>query len=223
MTKAIQESTVVQAVALLNGYGFDLKGNNAEELVSQWLNKYKAIWVRFAVIEALYQGRYKAVSVEQILSFWLRRGNPNFHYNGEFERLICSKLPQYMATVSESFVENSKENFSPLSLNNESTKVTQLENIFISSIRDQQNIMLATSVSYKPSKLALDNSQLLQTLHLGIKPENQAKQIDQPHIPYKANWSRCNNHQVPIHQFTPLADVSDFFVKLKAVAQQVLT
>ncbi len=82
------------AVSLLTHYSFDLGGYSASELVKRWENQYPSNWVHLAIIEALYQGRYKAVSVQQILNLWLRRNHPGYHFNMEFERLICNKLPE---------------------------------------------------------------------------------------------------------------------------------
>ena len=45
------------------------------------------------MIEALYQGRYKAISVEQILSIWRRRGKILSHFNREFEAIVTVPLP----------------------------------------------------------------------------------------------------------------------------------
>ncbi len=81
-------------VDLLIHYGFDLGGNPARQLIDRWQATYSAGWVRWAVIEALYQGRYKAVSVEQILQLWQRRQQPCYHFNYEFERLVCHKFPR---------------------------------------------------------------------------------------------------------------------------------
>lgn len=84
--------TADSAVALLLHYIFDLGGHNARELVERWLRLYPANWVRLAAVEALYQGRYKAVSVEQILGIWQRRGQIQPHFNCEFERLVCGNV-----------------------------------------------------------------------------------------------------------------------------------
>lgn len=81
------------AIALLIHYSFDLGGYGATELVQRWKQQFHPNWLHLAVIEALYQGRYKAVSVQQILSMWQRRGQPSFHFNMEFESLICNKFP----------------------------------------------------------------------------------------------------------------------------------
>lgn len=82
------------AAALLIHYSFDLGGYTAQQLIDHWLKDFSANWICSAVIESLYQGRYKAVSVEQILAFWRRRGEASYHFNHEFERLICGNLPQ---------------------------------------------------------------------------------------------------------------------------------
>ncbi|MDJ0617971.1 MAG: hypothetical protein QNJ63_14705 [Calothrix sp. MO_192.B10] len=81
------------AQALLIHYSFDLSGYSASELIARWQNQYPLSWLHLAIIEALYQGRYKAISVQQILALWLRRGQASFHFNVEFENLICSRFP----------------------------------------------------------------------------------------------------------------------------------
>ncbi|MEG4940156.1 hypothetical protein [Microcoleus sp. F4-D5] len=90
-----------QAAALLVHYGFDLGGKKAEKLAGEWLTKYPGYWLRLAVIEALYQGRYKAVSVGQLLSMWHRIGQPLYHFNREFERLVCNNFPQNLTLESD--------------------------------------------------------------------------------------------------------------------------
>ncbi len=77
MTEAIS----AQAGALLIHYSFDISRDTVEELLGEWLAIYPAYWLRLAVVEALYQGRYKTVSVEQILVLWQRRGQPLYHFN----------------------------------------------------------------------------------------------------------------------------------------------
>jgi len=98
------------AAALLIHYSFDLSGYSASELVNRWQTQYPVNWLHLAVIEALYQGRYKAFSVQQILTFWQRRGQAIFHFNMEFERLICSKFPESLTEVTSPFLSPNKEN-----------------------------------------------------------------------------------------------------------------
>ena len=101
-----------QVAALLVHYGFDLGGKKAEKLAGEWLTKYPSHWLRLAVIEALYQGRYKAVSVGQILSMWQRLSQPIYHFNGEFERLVCSNFPQDSTWESDVILSH-EQRFSP--------------------------------------------------------------------------------------------------------------
>ncbi|MBG0742160.1 MAG: hypothetical protein IV298_01505 [Cylindrospermopsis raciborskii KL1] len=84
------------AVNLLVHYGFDLNGHTAIDLVTYWGKEYPHDWLHIGIIEALYQGRYKAISVQQILTFWQRRGCVYYHFNAEFERMICNKFPQIL-------------------------------------------------------------------------------------------------------------------------------
>ena len=88
------------AKSLLIHYGFDLSGYSSSELIARWKNQYPLNWLHLAVIEALYQGRYKAISVQQILALWQRRGQANFHFNVEFESLICRWFPEKFTASS---------------------------------------------------------------------------------------------------------------------------
>lgn len=89
------------AADLLHHYSFELAGYPLMQQVEIWLEYYPATWLPLALIEALYQGRYKAISVEQILNLWERRQHPVYHFNHEFERLICGNLPQPVNGVPE--------------------------------------------------------------------------------------------------------------------------
>lgn len=75
------------AAALLQTY-CQLAQSEAEALVMSWSQGYPSEWVYPAVIEALYQGRYKPVSVEQLLRFWQRRGRSHLRFSSEFESLV---------------------------------------------------------------------------------------------------------------------------------------
>ena len=92
------------AAALMTRYSFDLGGYTIDRLMEAWLQDYPSHWVRSAAIEALYQGRYKAVSVDQILFSWYRRGQPYPHFNREFERLI-GQFPQDLVAEEASTSE----------------------------------------------------------------------------------------------------------------------
>ena len=111
MTQLVQNSTerspeaAVSAASLLHHYGFDLGGDTIAPLLSVWQAQYPDSWIRLATIEALYQGRYKAISVEQILALWQRRSQPVYHFNHEFERLVCDRLPHTPEPLNPSLQE----------------------------------------------------------------------------------------------------------------------
>ncbi len=79
-----------QATRLMEAYSFDLGGYQADTLTKFWQTQLElpASWIRSAVVEALYQGRYKAISVDQILRLWQRRGSPLCHYSHDFDRMV---------------------------------------------------------------------------------------------------------------------------------------
>lgn len=93
MPDPVREATAIVA-NLLTYYSFEPGELTPSELSDRWLSTYPVDWVRLALIEAVYQGRYKPFSVEQLLAFWQRRGQPLYHFNHEFERLVCSNFPQ---------------------------------------------------------------------------------------------------------------------------------
>lgn len=78
-------------IDLLRHYSFETE-RPLRLLVVTWMGVYPSSWVVKAIIEALYQGRYKVVSVEQILQIWQRRGQPIPHFNYEFERIVCDRI-----------------------------------------------------------------------------------------------------------------------------------
>ncbi|NJL45869.1 MAG: hypothetical protein HC922_09445 [Leptolyngbyaceae cyanobacterium SM2_3_12] len=76
---------------LLSDYSFDTEAYPAEAIIAGWLQQFEPIWINHAITEALYQGRYKLISVEQILQLWHRRGHPIRHFNREFESIILGQ------------------------------------------------------------------------------------------------------------------------------------
>jgi hypothetical protein len=76
---------------LLAEYSFDVESFQAEAVVADWLQYFEPAWVSQAITEALYQGRYKIVSVDHILQLWQRRGHPVRHFNREFESIVLGQ------------------------------------------------------------------------------------------------------------------------------------
>ncbi|MEH1921514.1 hypothetical protein [Nostoc sp.] len=110
MLTTLPDTSANLAIALLINYSFDLSGYSANELVERWQTQYPLNWLHLAVIEALYQGRYKAVSVQQILVFWQRRDQATYHFNMEFERMVCSKFPQSLTSPPTPALAPAKKN-----------------------------------------------------------------------------------------------------------------
>ena len=214
MPEPTTASTIAYAIALLRHYKFELRGYTAEELVNLWLRRYPTNWVRLGVIEALYQGRYKAVSVEQILSVWTRRGQVTYRFNREFERLISRKLPQNLTLPLEFQATDLIEeyNLQPLTPSTDDSMEgqTKLEAIADNpTATDKQDSPPITTAFEDVTEMSLQpNHQPPEVLSsFGASPT------------YDTDWSRCELKKQPIHQFTPPPDSSDFFLKLKAVVQ----
>lgn len=77
--------------ALLYYYRFDCGNLSIERVLQEWA-EFDPEWIRLAIVEAIYRGRYKASSVTDILKFWQRRGEPYYRFGREFERSICSNV-----------------------------------------------------------------------------------------------------------------------------------
>ncbi len=77
-----------ETIVLMKYYSFDLNGYHFQELIAKWTKIYPHNWLPLAVTEAIYQGRLKAVSVEQILNVWFKKGKIQQSFNYEFIRLI---------------------------------------------------------------------------------------------------------------------------------------
>lgn len=88
MRKNPAESTFT----LLSNYSFELTEVNVDELIFLWLSLYPSKWVVAAIVEAIYQGRYKVESVSRILNAWSVRGYPMHHFDYDFADVVCKKL-----------------------------------------------------------------------------------------------------------------------------------
>ena len=93
------DEVVLDVVALLEYYGFELNAESPATVVLGWQQLYPASWLRTAVIEALYRGRYKQVSVEEILRSWQKWNKIRQNFDAEFEQLICSKIQSELVVV----------------------------------------------------------------------------------------------------------------------------
>lgn len=154
-----QDLAVSKILSLMNSYSFDTNQRNTEELVQEWLTIYDVNWIYLATIEALYLGRYKAISIEQIIYGWLRRGQPTTHFGGDFERVICRKLPRHLSSVNS--LEVYSENGQPTP--------DQEENNHNSSVTDSSESLIDTQVTPFPFSKKESSSNLLKNNTEGIK------------------------------------------------------
>jgi hypothetical protein len=195
MTELTQDLSLAQAHSLIDSYAFDLEGSNAEQLLKSWLDIYHASWIRLATVEALYRGRYKGVSIEQILSVWSRLGSPNTHFTYEFERLICHKLPQHLSDLSSAESDRSSD----LPKNHELTILEYAQ-------ETTNEINLNLEPFQQPKSSSSDNIPMISAWG----------------FPCQTDWSEFAGRHKIIHQFIPLPDVSSFFHKLKTFGEEKL-
>ena len=211
MTELTQDLSLAQARSLINSYAFDLGRDDAEKLLKYWLDLYHASWIRLATIEALYLGRYKAISIEHILSVWLRIGTPNPHFTYEFERLICRKLPKHLNDLSDLTADEMKATvtFDRPELP-EAESATWVKPTRVKTPA-KQTFVIADKDIIKLEK-AFKNT--------NNSAENNISLISALGLSDKSNWSEFTGGSKRIHQFIPLPDVSSFFNKLKTFGEE---
>ncbi len=78
--------------ALIDEYGFDLEGKQADGVVATWLEEYEANWIIKAIVEAVFRSVYKVKTVDGILRQWQRQGKPMCNFKPEFERERLRKI-----------------------------------------------------------------------------------------------------------------------------------
>lgn len=208
------DTTADCTVALLLHYIFDLSGYSARELVERWLNHYPANWVRWAAIEALYQGRYKAVSVEQILGFWQRRGQALPRFNCEFERLVCGNIQPRIGRASDRAASPFPPALKPASHATISAQLPDLAKKFEPVTRQPKTLQ---TVDVKPKVIGAD-----KRLNLSNSSQQQQQKRDRQNSSWRRLSSALLSHtsQQPIQQFHPeQTKASDFYTKLKAISQ----
>lgn len=221
------------AAALLIHYSFDLSGYSASELVNRWQTQYPVNWLHLAVIEALYQGRYKAFSVQQILTFWQRRGQAIFHFNMEFERLICSKFPESLTSLTSPFISENKENTPKLpptanSLTDNSATAASVNNgykrnntLTVQVMSEEKSLLdyEETRSSTKDKNVLPSSTTEVSKYSLGHQRTYASSQTSS--LNQQALCLPAANHP-PIGQFTPEKSVSSelFTSKLKAIRSE---
>jgi hypothetical protein len=78
--------------ALIDEYGLDLEGKQADGVVAAWLEEYEANWIIKAIVEAVFRSVYKVKTVDGILRQWQRQGKPMCNFKPDFERERLRKI-----------------------------------------------------------------------------------------------------------------------------------
>lgn len=236
------ERDLEQACRLLQEYSFDLGGYLAEELVSLWQKHLEAepSWVRAAVLEALYQGRYKAFSVEQILRLWKRRGHPMRHYNHDFERMVMGPMDPGLLVytppsplpwspdgrTNDPPVEAMEGDAPPsgLSPNSDVTaRVVPEENLAVSvesagALEVSHAPMPRPALDRSPTVAPEENSQNASPA-AGVPANHLGFGLDMP-TASGAKQADPFSHPAPIQTFEPMTAGSGFYYRLEAIARQ---
>jgi hypothetical protein len=218
------------AFALLSYYGPDAEPYpqplTKGRLLSRWLRTYPEQWVCWALIESIYQGRYKIFCVEKILALWQRRGQPSYHFNDEFETMICSKVPQRIASMAVS----------------DALKEAAMDDINLTiSPKSEVVGILASSALREETTAAVLSEPSSDSEEMGLSPQliNEDRNIDwadafeQPLPNTQQDFDlssvlSCNQllpltferaGLEPIHRFMPEAEPIEFCEKLAAIAR----
>ncbi|CCQ59643.1 hypothetical protein [Crocosphaera watsonii] len=206
-----------QIKALLTRYGFETKQIAISELVENWAAYYSVYWIRLAILEALYQGRYKAISVEHILDLWKRLGQPTYHFTHEFERFITGNLLIKDFSDHNHFQEEAVEE-KPLPL--EQCPPTPSNTIITLTPIKELVKKIVIPISVASDKLTCQNNHKPSSNNGNSHPvEVDNSTIDEPELEYRTSL-KPEKTPSSINQFVPLSDSSDFYRKLRAVAHQ---
>ncbi|MBC7880173.1 MAG: hypothetical protein H7Y37_02470 [Anaerolineae bacterium] len=86
------------APTVLRAYGFEMDESLLAQTLANWEDHYCREWLMLALVEALHQGRYKLMSVGQILVCWARRGEPRISFDRDFQRMVLAEDWQPIVT-----------------------------------------------------------------------------------------------------------------------------
>lgn len=243
MSPASDDIQAIETSTLLACYGFDLRGLTPLGLINDWLEVYPLQWIRWAVIEALYQGRYKAISVEQLLNFWLRRGQPSFHFNGDFERLISNNLPKTYSTDTVLETEDEQRSLlvpPTMSVPNFPPPPSLLESILNKPLiqleetpepdpwETEEEFNQNNEPSSSEEETGISDLSLEQVLNHDAGGELLPVQVNSPEITIDnlesetVSETETYSSARSIHCFIPVLDESDLFGKLRTVVHREL-
>jgi len=184
---------------------------------------YSLNWIRMAILEALYQGRYKVISVEEILKIWQRRGHPTFHFTGEFERLVCKNLLDSQLNGKKPAVIPKQEKVNILSTTLEQPYPEPAagkpdSNGTVAMSKDSL-ASLETSLFDDPRKGMSNVEELFSQLTPETPKFPELESVSKSPNSHETKENFPANFKPVIDEFIPLLDPSELYPKLKAVAR----
>ncbi len=237
MTEPISEVSSIKAIEkLLAYYNFQDELQTREQLLDRWLRSYPVDWVRLALIEALYQGRYKSASVEYLLQLWQRRGQPLKRFSREFERLVSHNCPKTFLSLLQAppsipqsqqksqttltglmdkspSISRKKASIAPPAISPQIDLLEQEDHQEVSATENSRSLHSSTqheSAAEEQQKRPVTNFPLEESPdEWGIHAAEPSK------ICRKASRLSSAN---PIHSFTPISRPSGLYEKLAAMA-----
>jgi hypothetical protein len=185
------------------------------KLLDRWQRIYPTQWICWALIESIYQGRYKTYCVEQILALWLRRGEPLYHFNPEFEAMICHKVPQRV----ESSPVRDKQAALP-------SPVAVEESVIPSALSEESSEHLSESAPLDDTAEPLISESIAQEREVDWtdafeQPVKQTREFDLVSVLSRHQLLPLTFDRIglePIHRFMPEAEPVEFCEKLAAIA-----
>ncbi|WP_204154587.1 hypothetical protein [Leptolyngbya sp. CCY15150] len=217
MTDLAQKTEAQKIIDLITCYSFDLGAQSAERAVAEWLSRYSLVWVRLAIIEALYQGRYKAVSVQQILMLWERRDAPIYHFTSEFARIVASPVPRNLNAAEHPEAEDSDR--PPSDPTSEDltlrAKLQSLRSQPAQRHKQPAPANLEPVQGPTPTSMTSAAPAILDSSPEATSPEPS---YAPPSVPEPSSPAHPTELIHPIQQFTPTSGTTPFYTRLQAVA-----
>ena len=217
MTHPSNSPDIEPVYQLLTSYSFDAEAYQTEAVIAAWLEEFGPIWVSHAITEALYQGRYKLISIDQILRLWQRRGQPIRHFNREFESIILGQTllcPTGYGNAAESLAPSTAAGSEVLTPATGSAGAESPASAPVSETATTEAITTEAPAPEEP--LAGEPLDGASAAAVPAVPQRRAVPNFQPYVP---DLSPAWPHGEVIQPFVPRQDGSELHERLRAVVQ----
>jgi hypothetical protein len=227
MDPSTHSSPTSTTLELLSYYS--LEGNryptpiSKAQVLNRWLQSYPEQLVRLALIESLYQGRYKMISVEQLLALWCRRGQPTYHFNHEFEALVCHDVPHQMEQAV-TFMSSDSDLAQP---NSAATLPHTSDRMVLTETSESKAGLIDSETPVDFRDTSIENSQNEDDIEYLVdddfeKSLGEARPSILSSVLASNSFLPLTLHRLglePIHQFMPEAEPVEFCERLAAIAR----